>query len=85
MTCWRSAAAGAGSLNTPPEDRRERHLPDPVASQRDYALARIEREGLSDKVEIKLQDYRDETGVYDRVASIEMFEAVGQEFWPSFS
>ena len=33
---------------------------------------------------IKLQDYRDETGVYDRVASIEMFEAVGQEFWPSF-
>ena len=53
-------------------------------SQRDYALARMQREGLSDKVEIKLQDYRDETGTYDRVASIEMFEAVGQEFWPSF-
>ncbi len=44
----------------------------------------MERLGLSDKVEIKLQDYRDETGTYDRVASIEMFEAVGQEFWPSF-
>lgn len=53
-------------------------------SQRDYALERMAREGLSDKVEIKLQDYRDETGTYDRVASIEMFEAVGQEFWPSF-
>jgi len=53
-------------------------------SQRDYALARMQREGLSEKVEIKLQDYRDETGVYDRVASIEMFEAVGQEYWASF-
>ncbi|HAQ36273.1 MAG: SAM-dependent methyltransferase [Maricaulis sp.] len=53
-------------------------------SQRDYAIARMERLQLSDKVEIKLQDYRDETGQYDRVASIEMFEAVGQEYWPSF-
>jgi len=53
-------------------------------SQREYALARIQREGLSEKVEIKLQDYRDETGQYDRVASIEMFEAVGQEYWPTF-
>ncbi|WP_306016343.1 cyclopropane-fatty-acyl-phospholipid synthase family protein [Oceanicaulis sp. MMSF_3324] len=53
-------------------------------AQRDYAIARMERLGLSDKVDIKLQDYRDETGTYDRVASIEMFEAVGQEFWPSF-
>ncbi len=40
--------------------------------------------GLSDKVEIKLQDYRDETGKYDRIASIEMFEAVGEKYWPVF-
>ncbi len=53
-------------------------------SQREYALERIQAQQLSDKVEIKLQDYRDETGVYDKVASIEMFEAVGQEYWPSF-
>lgn len=53
-------------------------------SQRDYALERIARAGLSDKVEIKLQDYRDETGTYDCVASIEMFEAVGEEYWPSY-
>tara|TARA_R110002072_G_scaffold93229_2_gene206783 strand:+ start:677 stop:1816 length:1140 start_codon:yes stop_codon:yes gene_type:complete len=52
--------------------------------QRDYAIARMERLQLSDRVEIKLQDYRDETGQYDRVASIEMFEAVGEEYWPSF-
>jgi cyclopropane-fatty-acyl-phospholipid synthase len=53
-------------------------------SQRDYALERIQNRQLSDKVEIKLQDYRDETGRYDKVASIEMFEAVGLEYWPSF-
>ena len=53
-------------------------------AQRDYALERIQSRQLSDKVEVKLQDYRDETGRYDKVASIEMFEAVGQEYWPSF-
>ena len=53
-------------------------------SQREFALNRMERHQLSDRVEIKLQDYRDETGRYDAVASIEMFEAVGQEYWPSF-
>jgi cyclopropane-fatty-acyl-phospholipid synthase len=52
--------------------------------QHDYAVARMERLGLSEKVEIKFQDYRDETGVYDRIASIEMFEAVGEKFWPVF-
>ncbi|MEE2566638.1 cyclopropane-fatty-acyl-phospholipid synthase family protein [Hyphobacterium marinum] len=52
--------------------------------QRDYAVERMERLQLGDKVDIKLQDYRDETGRYDRVASIEMFEAVGEEYWPSF-
>jgi cyclopropane-fatty-acyl-phospholipid synthase len=31
-----------------------------------------------------MQDYRDETGIYDRIASIEMIEAVGEKFWPDF-
>ena len=53
-------------------------------SQRDYAIERLERKQLIDQVDIKLQDYRDETGRYDAVASIEMFEAVGEEYWPSF-
>ncbi|KAA5805521.1 class I SAM-dependent methyltransferase [Alkalicaulis satelles] len=53
-------------------------------SQRDYALERMQRHQLSERVEIKLQDYRDESGRYDRVASIEMFEAVGEEYWPGF-
>lgn len=52
--------------------------------QYEFALARIKRAGLTDQVEIKLQDYRDETGVYDAIASIEMFEAVGQKYWPVY-
>ena len=52
--------------------------------QLEYAQKRIKRKGLSDKVNLKLQDYRDETGVYDGVASIEMFEAVGEKYWPVY-
>jgi cyclopropane-fatty-acyl-phospholipid synthase len=52
--------------------------------QREYAIERMDKLQLGDMVDIKLQDYRDETGVYDKIASIEMFEAVGQEYWPSF-
>ena len=52
--------------------------------QYDYATARIQKAGLSDKVQFKLQDYRDETGIYDGIASIEMFEAVGEQYWPIY-
>ena len=52
--------------------------------QRDYAVARIADAGLDDRVEIKLQDYRDEKGTYDGIASIEMFEAVGEKYWPVY-
>mgnify|MGYP003119072198 CR=1 FL=1 len=53
-------------------------------AQRDYAAARMQTEGLSDRVEIRLEDYRDHQGSYDGVASIEMFEAVGEAYWPSY-
>lgn len=49
-----------------------------------YACERIEKAGLSDLVEFKLQDYRDEQGQYDGIASIEMFEAVGEKYWPIY-
>ncbi len=52
--------------------------------QFNYAVDRIEKAGLSDKVTFKLQDYRDETGLYDGIASIEMFEAVGEQYWPIY-
>ena len=49
-----------------------------------YSQDRITAAGLQDLVTFKLQDYRDETGVYDGIASIEMFEAVGEKYWPSY-
>lgn len=52
--------------------------------QLEFARERIYREGLNEKVDLKFQDYRDETGVYDRVASIEMFEAVGEKYWSAY-
>ncbi|WP_306046806.1 cyclopropane-fatty-acyl-phospholipid synthase family protein [Nioella sp. MMSF_3534] len=52
--------------------------------QHDYAVARMERQGLSDRVEIRMQDYRETEGQFDGIASIEMFEAVGEKYWPVF-
>ena len=53
-------------------------------AQAEYARARVFREGLAEQVEILLEDYRDVRGRFDRIASIEMFEAVGERFWPVF-
>src|SRR5690606_11646732 len=52
--------------------------------QFDYARARMERAGLSHLVEIRKQDYRDVEGQFDKVASIEMFEAGGERYWPAY-
>lgn len=52
--------------------------------QFDYATRRIAEAGLADRVTIKFCDYRDETGSYDRVVSIEMFEAVGEAYWRTY-
>jgi cyclopropane-fatty-acyl-phospholipid synthase len=49
-----------------------------------YAVARVAREGLSDRVEIRLQDYRHVTGQFDKIASIEMLEAVGDAFLETY-
>jgi cyclopropane-fatty-acyl-phospholipid synthase len=53
-------------------------------AQHDYAAQRIFAAGLADRVKIRLCDYRDVDGQFDRVASIEMFEAVGEAYWPGF-
>ncbi|WP_339947349.1 cyclopropane-fatty-acyl-phospholipid synthase family protein [uncultured Albimonas sp.] len=53
-------------------------------AQHDFARQRIFEAGLADRVEVVIRDYRDETGTYDGVASIEMFEAVGEKFWPVY-
>ncbi|MBS0360520.1 MAG: class I SAM-dependent methyltransferase [Proteobacteria bacterium] len=52
--------------------------------QFDYARERIFRQGLAEKADIRMVDYRDVDGRFDRVASIEMFEAVGERYWPTY-
>ena len=49
-----------------------------------WARRRVAEEGLEDLVEIRHQDYRTLTERFDRIASIEMFEAVGRRWWPAF-
>lgn len=50
-------------------------------SEKQYQLAtaRVEQAGLADRVEIRLQDYRDVTGTFDRITSVGMFEHVGRD------
>lgn len=49
-----------------------------------YARQRLQAAELADKTEFQLMDYRDHRGQYDAIASIEMFEAVGEEYWPIY-
>ena len=49
-----------------------------------FAKQRLEKLGLGEKADFRLQDYRDCQGEFDGIASIEMFEAVGEEYWPSY-
>ena len=52
--------------------------------QFDYTQTRIEALGLQEQVTLLLEDYRDLTGQYDKLVSIEMIEAVGHHFLPSY-
>jgi cyclopropane-fatty-acyl-phospholipid synthase len=52
--------------------------------QLDLATRRVRDAGLSERVDLRLCDYRDLRGRFDRIVSIEMLEAVGREHWPAF-
>jgi len=52
--------------------------------QKAWAEDKIAAAGLADRVEIRLQDYRDTAETFDAVASVEMVEAVGQRWWPAY-
>ncbi len=49
-----------------------------------YATELVKKENLQHLVDIKICDYRDEKGIYDYVVSIEMIEAVGEEYWGQY-
>ena len=52
--------------------------------QFDFARKRMFDQGLAERADIRMIDYRDVQGSFDRVASIEMFEAVGERYWPTY-
>ncbi|MCX4678404.1 cyclopropane-fatty-acyl-phospholipid synthase family protein [Streptomyces sp. NBC_01433] len=54
------------------------------AEQRELAEARIRAAGFEDLVEVRLCDYREITGEYAAIVSVEMIEAVGEEYWPVY-
>ncbi|MBC7684120.1 MAG: class I SAM-dependent methyltransferase [Bdellovibrionales bacterium] len=49
-----------------------------------FARERMDQAGLGAMADLQLCDYRDANGQYDAIASIEMFEAVGESYWPSY-
>ncbi len=53
-------------------------------AQHDFARRRLFDAGLAERGEVLMRDYRDERGTYDAVASIEMIEAVGEKYWPTY-
>ncbi|PXA05241.1 SAM-dependent methyltransferase [Coraliomargarita sinensis] len=66
--------------------RRGSRVTTVTLSEAQYAYAQklFEEQGVSDLIDIRLQDYRDITGSYDAVLSCEMIEAVGREYLPSY-
>ena len=53
-------------------------------AQTKYARERVAATGLQSNVEFCIKDYRDVAGQFDGIASIEMFEAVGERYWPAY-
>jgi cyclopropane-fatty-acyl-phospholipid synthase len=54
------------------------------AEQKELAEKRIAEAGFSSQVQVLLRDYREAQGSYDAVVSVEMIEAVGEEYWPTY-
>ncbi len=54
------------------------------AEQLAFAAARVAEAGLSDRVDLRLQDYREVEGEFDAIVSVEMIEAVGEAYWPTY-
>lgn len=52
--------------------------------QKDWAERAVAERGLSDRIEIRLQDYRDISEQFDALASVEMVEAVGERWWGAY-
>jgi cyclopropane-fatty-acyl-phospholipid synthase len=54
------------------------------AEQLDFAAQRVAGAGVTDRVDLRLQDYRQVEGQFDAIVSVEMIEAVGEAYWPTY-
>ncbi len=66
--------------------QRGAHVTTVTISAQQAALAqkRVDAAGVGDLVDIALRDYRDQTGEFDAIISVEMIEAVGEKYWPTY-
>ena len=65
--------------------RRQGHDPHPFArATAGRQAACVARAGSADRVDVQLRDYRDAEGTYDAIVSVEMIEAVGERYWPTY-
>jgi cyclopropane-fatty-acyl-phospholipid synthase len=62
------------------------HVTTLTISQQQYELARqrVQAAGLADRIDVRLEDYRDHAGTYDKIVSIEMMEALGHDYLPAY-
>jgi cyclopropane-fatty-acyl-phospholipid synthase len=77
-TGWGALAIAAG--------RRGAEVTSVTLSEEQLVLARdrLRAAGVADRVRLELADYREVTGSYETIVSVEMIEAVGEEFWPDY-
>jgi cyclopropane-fatty-acyl-phospholipid synthase len=78
--------SGWGALAVRAASERGAHVTTLTLSTEQQKLARrrVDEAGVADLVDVRLQDYRDVRGRFDAVVSVEMIEAVGERFWPTY-
>lgn len=82
-TGWGSLAIAAARRGATVTSITLSHEQAALARER-IAAADVDEPGLAQRIEVRLQDYREVTGQFDAVVSVEMIEAVGEEYWPTY-
>lgn len=85
---WANGRFANPALRAPQGQAREASTEDPAAPASAAASSRSSAVGsgaaFAGQVDLRLQDYRDVTETFDHIVSIEMFEAVGEDYWPTY-
>ncbi|WP_277453016.1 cyclopropane-fatty-acyl-phospholipid synthase family protein [Janibacter sp. DB-40] len=82
-TGWGSLAIAAARRGATVTSITLSHEQAALARER-VAAADRDEPGLAERIEVRLQDYREVTGEFDAIVSVEMIEAVGEEYWPTY-